>query len=216
MTVRSRASGFTLVELLVALVVAGVAVAIGYAGLAQLSDAAALSRASSRSVISAASARSELRTWLSSATLMDGTHTFRGVHRTIGPVHADELTMAVSTGGSLRRGPQRLRLWLDVDPLTTQEGPVVELVPIGDGGPGSPDTLELAPSARGLALRYLVTVDGRDRWVDEWTSPSQLPHAVELRLLEVEAATLGAADDRPRLPPLLAMPVTVRVELERE
>jgi prepilin-type N-terminal cleavage/methylation domain-containing protein len=213
---RSRASGFTLVELLVALVVAGVAVAIGYAGLAQLSDAAARSQASSRSVISSAGVRSELRRWLSSATLMDGTQTFRGVHRTNGPIRADELTTAVSTGGSLRRGPHRFRLWLDVDPLTTQEGAVVELMPIGDGGPRPPDTLELSPSARGLALRYLVTVDGRERWVDEWTSQSQLPHAVELRLLEVEAATLGAADDRQRLPPLLAMPVTLPIGLERE
>ena len=92
---RQRSSGFTLLEVVVALVVAGVAVAIGYAGLATVSEASARSRASSQPVIAAAAVRSALSAWLSSATLMEGTHPFRGVHRTDGPTRSDELTTGV-------------------------------------------------------------------------------------------------------------------------
>ena len=213
---RQGSSGFTLLELLVALVVAGAAVAIGYAGLVSVSEASARSRASSQPVFAAAAARSALSAWLSSATLMEGTHPqpFRGVHRTDGPTRSDQLTTAISNGGSLRPGPRRLRVWVDTDPLTPQRGPVVELAPIGDDRLASTDTLEIAPSATGLALRYLVLVDGRERWVDEWVSQSQLPRAVELRLLEFARARLGAVDDVPSLPPLLTIPIVVPITLD--
>ena len=210
---RQRSSGFTLLEVVVALVVAGVAVAIGYAGLATVSEASARSRASSQPVIAAAAARSALSAWLSSATLMEGAHPFRGVHRTDGPTRSDELTTAISSGGSLRPGPRRLRVWVDTDPLTAERGLVVELARIGDDGLASTDTLEIAPSATGLALRYLVLVDGKERWVDEWVSQSQLPRAVEFRALELERARLGAFDDVPSLPPLLAIPIVVLLTL---
>ncbi len=210
---RPRSSGFTLLEVVVALVVAGVAVAIGYAGLATVSEASARSRASSQPVIAAAAARSALSAWLSSATLMEGAHPFRGVHRTDGPTRSDDLTTAISSGGSLRPGPRRLRLWVDTDPLTPERGLVVELAPLGDNGLASTDTLEIAPSATGLALRYLVLVDGKERWVDEWVSQSQLPRAVEFRALELERARLGAFDDVPSLPPLLAIPIVVLITL---
>ena len=210
---RQRSSGFTLLEVVVALVVAGVAVAIGYAGLATVSEASARSRASSQPVIAAAAARSALSAWLSSATLMEGAHPFRGVHRTDGPTRSDELTTAISSGGSLRPGPRRLRVWVDTDPLTAERGLVVELARIGDDGLASTDTLEIAPFATGLALRYLVLVDGKERWVDEWVSQSQLPRAVEFRTLELERARLGALDDVPSLPPLLAIPIVVLITL---
>ena len=210
---RPRTSGFTLLELLVALVVTGAAVAIGYAGLVSVSEASARSRASSQPVIAAATTRSALSAWLSSATLMEGTHPFRGMHRTNGPARSDELTTAVSNGGSLRLGPRRLRIWVDADPLTPERGLVVELAPIGDDGLASTDTLEIAPSAAGLALRYLVLVEGKERWVDDWVSQSQLPRAVELRVLEFARARLGSVDDVPSLPPLLAIPMVVPVRL---
>ncbi len=210
---RQRSSGFTLLEVVVALVVAGVAVAIGYAGLATVSEASARSRASSQPVIAAAAARSALSAWLSSATLMEGTHPFRGVHRTDGPTRSDDLTTAISNGGSLRPGPRRLRVWVDTDPLTPERGLVVELAPIGDNGLASTDTLEIAPSATGLALRYLILVDGKQRWVDEWVSQSQLPRAVEFRVFEFERARLGAVDDVPSLSPLLAIPIVVPIML---
>ncbi|MDH3456657.1 MAG: hypothetical protein OER90_07410, partial [Gemmatimonadota bacterium] len=72
---------------------------------------------------------------------------------------------------------------------------------------------EIAPSAAGLALRYLVLVEGKERWVDDWVSQSQLPRAVELRVLEFARARLGSVDDVPSLPPLLAIPMVVPVRL---
>ncbi len=209
-----RASGFILLELLVALVVAGVAVAIGYTALASVTDAAARSRAASEPIFAAAAARSTLGLWLGSATLMDGTEPFRGVHRLEGPIRSDELSLAVSSGGSLRLGPRRLRLWVDTDPTTTARGLMGELAPIGADRLSSTDTLRIAPTAAGLAARYLVRVDGRERWVDAWVSETQLPRAIELTILELAQARLARASVAGGLPPLLTIPILAPVMLE--
>lgn len=210
---KSRQNGFTLVELLVALTVAGLVVAAAHAALGALSDAASRSRAAREPVQAGAAARAMLEGWMRAAAAPDSTRPFLGTHRTDGREAVDELSFFISDAGSLRPGPQRVRLWVDRDLLTPAQGLLAELRPVRGGGPAPPETLQIAAAATGLTARYLVRLDGRDRWLAEWQSELLLPRAVELRLTRLARIRLGAPDEG-GLPPLLTLPLRVPMGTE--
>lgn len=208
---RRSGAGFTVIELLVALAITGLVVAAGHAGLTALIDASARARAAREPVHAGAAARAMLADWLNAASLLDGNGSFWGTHRRDGIERIDRLSFTIADGGPLRRGPQRVDLWVDRDLFTVSEGLLAELTPIRGGPPAPTETLSLARSGTGLSLRYLVMLDGRERWVDEWQSTTQLPRAVELRLTRIGRVRLGGASDGIELPPLLRLPLVVAV-----
>ncbi len=209
--------GFTLMELTVALLIAGMAVITAHAGMTVVSDAWARSRAALQPVLTGASARTLLERWLRSATLFDSTASFRGIHSLHSGVASDELSFLAADGGPLRPGPHRVRLWIDHNPATVRRGLLAEVVALRPGGAVPPETLAVAPAATGLALRYRVRVEGRDRWMIEWQSDEQLPRAVELRISGVSRTRIEAGvgsrvvSDLPRL---LALPLVVPLDIE--
>ncbi len=210
---RIRERGFTLVEIMVALLVTGLVIAAAQAAFAAVADAWARSRAARQPVLAGAAARDALSGWLRSAALLEGAGPFDGIHWSDGAGELDQLTFGVTDGGPLRAGPHRVRLWVSRDPRSARQGLLVELSPIRGGALAPAETLSIAPAATGLALRYRVVVDGRELWLREWQSEDRLPRAVELRLSSLAWTRLGGISEV-ALPPLLDLPVLVPIVME--
>lgn len=199
---RDRA-GFTLVELLVALVVTGLVVAAAQAALAVAVDTSERTRAERSATLSGATARSALEHWLRAAAIGEGMTAFVGA-RVPGEPPQDRLSFSVSDGGALHPGPHHLELWVDADPGTARAGLVASLTPTQASTATRADTLVLAPAALGLSVRYQVLVGGQIRWQTSWDSDRLLPRGVRLELF--------APPVEPRyggLPPLWRAPITV-------
>lgn len=194
--------GFTLIEVIVALAIAGAVVAGAYGVLMRVvasRDSVARER---ERVLPAVAARQALAAWLAGAAHVDGAGPFRGLDRRDGPLPADELAFVVGDGGALHPGPRRVRLWVERSALAPRRGLLAEIGRVGGGGT---DTLEVAPGAAGLEVRYRTRIEGVERWVDGWTYAAVLPEAVELRLFP---APERAADPRgDGLPGPLRLPV---------
>jgi prepilin-type N-terminal cleavage/methylation domain-containing protein len=199
---RSR-RGFTLVELLVALVVSALVVSVAFRTVTVAADATARVRDDQRGALRGGVARSQLDLWLRAATLLDGAEPFVGRNGTQrdGPP-LDEVTFAVADGGALWPGPQRVHLWIGRDSAGMRSGLFAELVPLGEYAMAA-DTLLVAPGASGVRIRYLGRFAGRDGWAGEWASTTRLPGAVQLRV-RPPGATM-----RQRLAPILTFALTV-------
>lgn len=198
--------GFTLLEAAVALTVTGLALAAGYAGVSTLIEARRAGGEANAEVIRAANVRATLAGWLRSTVLvLGGRADDDGGH----PRH--QMTFVTADAGELRPAPVRIRLRVDLDPATPEQGLVAELTPLGTGG-GPGELLELAPRATGLEILYRVHRDGRRRWTPRWEEGEGYPEAVRVHLLETAAIRLGPGpgpDRGQRLPALLRRPVTV-------
>jgi prepilin-type N-terminal cleavage/methylation domain-containing protein len=200
---RSR-RGFTLVELLVALVVSALVVSVAFRAVTVAADATARLRVDQRGVLRSGAARAQLDLWLRAATLLDGAEPFvgrDGTQRDGPPV--DEVTFAVGDGGALRPGPQRIHLWIGQDSAGMRSGLLAELTALDGRSSVVAETLLVAPGAAGVRIRYLGRFAGRVGWAGEWASSARLPAAVQLRLVPPGATT------RQALAPILTVALTV-------
>jgi prepilin-type N-terminal cleavage/methylation domain-containing protein len=200
----SRRSGFTLVELLVALVVSALVVSVAFRAVTVAADATSRVREDQRGVLRGGTARAQLDLWLRAATTLDGAEPFMGRDGTQrdGPP-LDELTFAVADAGELRPGPRRIHLWIGRDSTGARAGLLAELTSLDGRDPIAAETLLVAPAAAGLRLRYRGRFGGNDGWAGDWVSVAQLPQAVQVRLMSATGAT-GTA-----LSPILTLPLTV-------
>ncbi len=200
---RTSVGGFTLVELLVALAVAGIVALAAQQLLATALDARARSRTQRELALSAAARRAALEAWLRGATLSVPGEPFIG--RPGGDVGwpADELVFAVADAGALYPGPHRIRVWVDRNPaLAPEDGLAVELLPL-PAGSAPADTVVLAPAAARLWLRYL---DAPGTWVDAWDAEEvgRLPLAIELRIAPVPGLAVPAGEELVFAPAVVA------------
>jgi len=191
--VRRPRRGFTMIELMVALAISGIVAAAAYAAVRFAADASVRLREARTSALSGAAARLTLEGWLRAAAFIDGADRFVGLDRRTEGRPMDELTYGVADAGAHHPGPHRVRLWIDRSPSTRAGGLVAELTPIRAGVLAPPETLEIAPGAVGLRMRYWVRVFGKDRWVDGWESSKELPRAIELHVI-------GPAGTAPAVP----------------
>lgn len=179
--------GMTLLEVVVALVVAGAALSAGAAVLGFLTDQQ--SRPGAQAMLSAHAVRTTLREWTSSARLTtEGDAEFRG---------EDGLTFVTSAPTVIAPAGTIVHLYVK------ESGLVAELTPWR--GVGAPVTIALAPDAIGFEARYLGSIFGRRVWQPSWISTSVLPAAVELRV--VFDTTKGTPDRAAHA--LLALPMTI-------
>ena len=180
--------GMTLLEVIVALTVAGIALAAGASVLGFLTDQQDRSRATA--IGTAVAAREALRDWLSSAELgTSGTMRFAGVQLARAPGDGAVTEMEFVTtaptpvaGG----GDARTRVHLVVLPAADSGGPrlVAELTPLPAG---ERLVLPVANNVTSFTARYLSSVFGPPRWLDSWVSRSVLPAVVELRIASAPA-----------------------------
>jgi prepilin-type N-terminal cleavage/methylation domain-containing protein len=196
---RAPRPGFTLVELLVAMVVSALVLTIAFRSISIAADSTARLREEQRVAMRGSVARAQLDAWLRGATLLDGTEAFVGTHASQpdGPPR-DELTFAVADGGVLWPGPRRIRLWIGGGPAAL----LAELVALDGQSTVHAETLAVAPGAFGMRLRYRGRFGRHEAWAGEWASTRMLPRAVELRLFSAS----GTAES---LAPILAVPFLV-------
>lgn len=208
---RRQQSGMTLLEVIVALAVAGAALAAGAAVLGFLTDQG--SRTGAQSIASANAVRTTIREWTSGARLTtEGDAEFRGgVTATELTVFADDerrndqLSFVTSTSTEIAPAGSRVRIHMNTGDSIHTRGLVAELTPWRRSG--APVVVSLAPDATGLRIRYLGSLFGTRVWQDNWVSTSVLPSAVELRILFDTSAFLSSADRAAHA--LLAEPITV-------
>ena len=201
--------GMTLLEVIVALTVAGAALAAGAAVLGFLVDQQ--DRTGAQGITSASAVRSAMRSWTSEARLTtEGDAEFRGT-----PDGSAAGSVMLASRSESRDG------WLsfvtaaptDVAPSGTRVrihmqargGLVAELVPWRRNGPTV--VVSLAPDATGFRARYLASQYGRPLWQDSWVSTSVLPAAVELRIVFDTTASAEPVDRAAHA--LLSLPMTV-------
>jgi prepilin-type N-terminal cleavage/methylation domain-containing protein len=174
-------NGMTLLEVVVALAVAGAALAAGASALGFLTDQQ--NRMGAQAITSAHAVRTTLRDWISDAQLTtQGDAEFLGTpggRMTLDAEH-DELSFVTTAPTQIGTLGAKVRLYIARGERDSLRGLVAELKPWRFEG--APTIVSLAPSATGLQLRYLASLDGPHVWQASWASTSVLPAAVELRV----------------------------------
>ncbi len=165
MNQRGSTSGFTLIEVLVALTITGVVALLAHRLASVTVDSARLLGASRAVQDRRENARRWLRTAFISLEAGGSAGGFEG--------HVDRVSFT-----SWQQQPDG---WALAERLTIQLGRGQVLVARPSGEP-----VVLADSAVALAFDYLLEPGANTRWVREWHSPLSAPLAVRLRLTRRE------------------------------
>ena len=198
--------GFTLMEVLVGLTVAALALTAGFATLGFMSDTDGPVDVASALALRGATSRNLLMEWLGEARSQQvgrGGVPFQGLDDEVYGAETDEIIFPTTASTPLGVGRTVVRLFIDLDDSTPERGLVAELTEL----PADvPRLVELVPEAGSLTLRYLLPIQGTvGEWVDGWIS-NRLPQAIELVLGPNRYDTL---------PPLLRYPLLVPLEATR-
>ena len=206
-------AGMTLLEVIVALTVAGAALSAGAAVLGFLTDQQG--RSGAQSITSANAVRSAMRTWTSEARLTtEGDAEFRGTPEgfKLGATmfaarnESRDAELTFVTVAPTEVAPSGTLVHIHI--LKTSDsskvhGLVAELTPWRHMG--TPIIVSLAPDAVGFRARYRASLFGRALWQESWVSTSVLPAAVELGVFF--DTTTGSTDRAAHA--LLALPMTI-------
>jgi prepilin-type N-terminal cleavage/methylation domain-containing protein len=199
---RARA-GFTLVELLVGLTVASLALLAGMSTIGFVSDRSTHAEEVARVAIGGATQRAMLFDWLNNAQLTAPTgERFEGMEEDLGGLPTDLLMVPTTARTPLAGSVTAVGLYIDIDPETPEQGLVAEMTGMVAGV--EVYRMELVPQAGRLHLRYLGTA-GDEEWLETWQS-NRLPRGLELTLDPWEGDTL---------PTLLRYPIRVALRSGR-
>ena len=192
-------SGFTLVEVIVALAVGGIVLLTGFGALATVRDRSEHVMAETSLMLEGATARTTLIEWLGMARLQASelNAAFSGLDAVESDLPSDEVTFPTRARTPLGTPTTVVRLFVDTDFETPERGLVAEFV----GALGAePRRMELVSNVTGMRIRYLPDVAGDVEWSESWVGQSELPRAIEISL-----------DGRPpdSLPALLTLPIRV-------
>jgi prepilin-type N-terminal cleavage/methylation domain-containing protein len=196
----------TLLEVVVALTIAGAALAVGATALGFLTDQQ--NRTGTQAVTSANTVRTSLRDWIAEARLTtNGDAEFRGIasSRAMQAGEDDELTFVTSAPTHIGSLGTIVHLYIAHGERDSLRGLVAELRPWRFAG--APAIVSLAPEATGFQARYLASLHGPHDWQKGWTSTSVLPAAVQLRITFDRASTSDTIDRAAQS--LLAIPMTI-------
>lgn len=187
---RAGSAGFTLVEVLAALAVAGMVAAAIVTGVRALSRWSSGARERARRANRAAAVRAQLADWLAAAAAPARGEAggFRFRDGTAGQRWADdELAWTTLAASPFSSGQTHVRLFVDRDSTTREAGLVAELT---EGEVVR--RVELARDVRGLDLRFRHGAAG-GAWTTDWGSSVQRPRAVEVTLAGDGLSALLAA-----------------------
>ena len=195
--------GMTLLELVVALAVTGMAVSAGYGTFANLSDRRDAASESADTILRVVGGRAELVRWMSAArlTAQDDGIMFRGIDGVTREGYADDDLLFFTTAPTLVSPDESIvRLYIDRDDSTAERGLVAEL---REWRGRRTMKLELAPNAISLEATYLTSLFGQRQWLGSWVSTSVLPAGTRLVVSAADGDSLTA---------LWRLPVTVSIE----
>lgn len=205
MSSRCRArAGMTLIELIVALTITGLALGSGYSAYATLADRRVLADHEADVTARAAAIRSTLIAWLAGArlTVEEDDIVFRSVdvHRSLDVSLPDnDLTFFTSARTPVGNSGSIVHLYVEHDTAGAR-GFVADL---SDRRGRSHTRIQIDASVAGLDVALLSGVLGTRAWVPSWVSSTMLPAGARITLLPAHGDSL---------PPLLRLPITVSLE----
>jgi prepilin-type N-terminal cleavage/methylation domain-containing protein len=197
--------GMTLIELIVALTITGLALGFGYSAYAQLADRRVTADKRADRVAQAAAIRSTLVSWLSGArlTVEEDDIVFRsigGVRRApSGDVRDDDLTFFTSARTPVSNAGTVIHLFVSSDTIG-ERGLIAEL---SEWRGHQRARIQVDSAVSGFDVSLKSSVAGTEPWLTSWVSSTILPAGVRIVL----TARIGDS-----LPPLLQMPITVSLE----
>jgi prepilin-type N-terminal cleavage/methylation domain-containing protein len=195
--VAAARGGFTLVELIVALVVAAIALTAGMLALGTVHDRSVHAEELSLGVASGATQRAMLVDWLASAAIRAVTgEQFEGMQADQGGRIVDQLMFPTTARTPLHVASTVIGLYIDLDPDTPERGLVAEMT--GMNFREEVRRMELVPEAGGMEIRYLGLTQGVPVWEETWEARNRLPRLVEITLHPAPGEVL---------PPLLQLPI---------
>jgi len=187
--------GMTLLEVLVGLTVASVALALGFGALTALSDNGDRARTAADVAIADAAKRELLLDWLTQARLTpEGSAEFRGIDGETEDQRDARLTFTTTASTPWGLRETSVHLFIDRDEETPERGLVAHL---SDDRGGVAERVVIAEAANGMRARYLSGIPGDDRWLPSWISETVLPRAVELHVEALSADSLPLLLRRP-------------------
>jgi prepilin-type N-terminal cleavage/methylation domain-containing protein len=194
--------GFTLLELVVALTITGVAVSAGYAVLAMLADRRDRITGEAESLARAAAVRGSLLEWLGSARVdqMRLGASFQGIDRERDGVPDDELTFLTAASTPLGAARTLVRITVARD---SADQPTGLFADFRDWDGTRTQRLLLDSTVAAMDLRFNTRLIAGEPAPSSWSSGSLLPASVELLL---------TARDGRVLPPLLTLPLFATIE----
>ncbi len=192
-------AGLTLIELVVALTITGLAMAAGYGALGAIVDNRRGVDAASAAVARATAERGMLESWLAGAhlTVEEGGPAFRGLDGVSGDSADDELTVLTNAPTPIGAGETILRIYVDRDERTLERGLTAAFV---EWRGTATRPLEIDPRVTGLDIRYRSSLLSGAAWLPSWISTSVLPSGAEVTL---------SGDGPDTLPALLRLPIVV-------
>jgi prepilin-type N-terminal cleavage/methylation domain-containing protein len=192
-------AGFTLLEVLVGLTVASIALTAGVLALAAVQDRSVHAEGASMDAVSGATQRGLIVEWLAGARLRAVTgERFEGMQNDEGGELIHQLVLPTTARTPLGVTSSVIGLFIDYDPETPERGLVAEMTGASFGEMAR--RMELVPEAGELHIRYLTDVDGIAVWSDTWSGRNRLPRLIEITLEPAPGAVL---------PLLLQFPIRV-------
>jgi len=193
----------TLIELVVALAITGIAITTGYQAYATISDRRSVAAARADSTAEAFAIRETLASWLSNArlTIEEDEVVFRAVEAAKGP-------------GSKRQASTDLVFLTSARSPVSTHGTIVHLF-VGSDSVDNGLTAELSewrgrrvarlhldPAIAGIAVEFSASRGSRGGSTSSWVSSTILPPTMRLRF---------APRPTDSLPPLLRLPLTIHL-----
>jgi prepilin-type N-terminal cleavage/methylation domain-containing protein len=199
--------GMTLIELIVALAITGVAIATGYQAYATIIDRRSSAAAYADSTARAFAVRETLASWLSNARLT---------------IEEDEIVFRAVEGakrrGAVERGSADLLFLTSARSPVSAHGTIVHLF-VGSDSADNGLTAELSewrgrrvarlrldPAIAAMAVEFSSARGSRGEMTSSWVSSTVLPPTVRLRF---------AARVPDSLPALLRLPLTIHLDATR-
>ena len=197
--------GMTLIELVVALTITGLAVGSGYSAYATLADRRIVADRQADDIARTSAIRSTLASWIAGSrlTIEQDDIVFRdvdGTRRSLGvAVPDDDLTFFTSARTPVGNHGTVVHLFVDHD-SSGDRGLIAEL---SEWSGGRHTRIQIDSAVASLDVSILSSVLGAESWLPSWVSATILPAGVRITL------RARAGDS---LPPLLRLPITVSLE----
>lgn len=182
-----RRCGFTLIEVLVGLAVASLAMLAGMSALGFVSDRSGHAEAATVSAVGGATQRALLVEWLSGARFRAPTgEQFEGMDDDLDGDRSSMLLFPTTARTPVAGGSSVVGLYIDDDAGTPERGLVAEMTGVTFGV--EPTRMELVPEAGLMRIRYLPH-DAGAVWDSTWVDAG-LPRAVEITLFPARGDSL--------------------------
>jgi len=201
--IRRHRAGMTLIELVVALVVAGLVLASGYQAYATISDRRLVAATRSDASTRAFNLRTTINSWLSNArlTVEEDEISFRSIDDRKQPDQQPraDLVFLTSARTSVSNHDTIAHLFVPRD-SSAGRGLMADLA---EWRGWRHVTRRLDPSIRGLSAEFVSSIGDRAETTSSWISSTILPASVRLRFLAVASDSLE---------PLLRIPLVVMLD----